>query len=209
MHDSFVQAIRLMIYSTLWKCSEWMELDYFVRFECGPLLKLTYSSYFSKRIRFSIGCQIHWFTIQLDFTSQYFVWFWIIIMSWFQIRKPKCATTKGIFLYFFKSYTLIFLTLNFVEMHKILKNISKIPSSSTTNDSLIQQNTITHLQSRFFFHYSFNVGLQSTEQQNSCMGKPNFLRNKYFVYIFMLIFVELRGISKTLVKFFAKFHKDS
>lgn len=214
MHDSFVQAIRLMIYSTLWKCSEWMELDYFVRFECGPLLKLTYSSYLSKRIRFSTWCQIHWFTIQLDFTSQYFVWFWIMLKLISDSETKVCHHERYLsilfqIVYFDISDPFFSWTLNFVEMHKIFKNISKIPSSSTTNDSLIQQNTITHLQSRFFFHYSFNVGLQSMEQQNSCMGKPNFLRNKYFVYIFMLIFVELRGISKTLVKFFGKFHKDS
>lgn len=191
-----------------------MELDYFVRFECGPLLKLTYSSYFSKRIRFSIGCQIHWFTIQLDFTSQYFVWFWIMLKLISDSETKVCHHERYLsilfqIVYFDISDPFFSWTLNFVEMHKIFKNISKIPSSSTTNDSLIQQNTITHLQSRFFFHYSFNVGLQSTEQRNSCMGKPNFLIDKYFVYIFMLIFVELRGISKTLVKFFAKFHKDS
>lgn len=190
-----------------------MEFDYFVRFECGPLLKLTCSSYFSKRIRFSIGCQIHWFTIQLDFTSQYFVWFWIMLELISDSETKVCHHERYLsilfqIVYFDISDPFFSWTLNFVEMHKIFINISKIPSSSTTNDSLIQQNTITHLQSRFFFHYSFNVGLQSTDKQNSCMGKPNFLRNKYFVYIFMLILVVLRGISKTIVKNDAKFHKD-
>lgn len=103
-----------------------MELDYFVRFECGPLLKLTYSSYFSKRIRFSIGCQIHWFTIQLDFTSQYFVWFWIMLKLISDSETKVCHHERYLSILF----QIVYFDISDVEFRRNAQNLQKYLKNS-------------------------------------------------------------------------------